>query len=99
MVQEEETGDAQHTLVVMGELDFASADVLRHHIDALRGEGERIVLDLNGVQFIDSGGLAALVRAHDDAQAGNWTLSIVRPSERVQSYLRRTGLDRVLPIE
>ena len=99
LVIRDEPRDGQHTLLLSGELDFTSADNLRDRIDAIRPEAERIVLDLSGIEFIDSAGLAQLVWAHSEARLKSWTLSIVRPPKRVLSYMRRTGLDRVLPIE
>jgi len=87
------------TLIVRGELDFTSADVLRDRITAVQGNSARIVLDLSGVEYIDSTGLAQLVWAHSEARFKNWTLAIVNPSEQVRFYIERTGLDQVLPVE
>ena len=91
-------GEGQDTLVIQGTLDFTSANTLRDRIEALCRESDRIVLDLSGVEFIDSTGLAQLVWAHSEAREHDWSLAIQRPSERVQGYLKRTGLDRVLPV-
>jgi anti-anti-sigma factor len=51
-----------HTLVLKGELDVASAAVLEDTLGDLCAKGAKeIVLDMAGVEFIDSSGLRALL--------------------------------------
>jgi len=54
-------------LVVSGELDFGTAPGLDDHLDPVIGSGSRteLLLDLEGVTFIDCAGIRPLVRAHD----------------------------------
>jgi anti-anti-sigma factor len=53
-----------HVLVLRGELDLASAPQLGEVIaEAIELEPERLVVDLCGVDFIDSAGLAVLLNA------------------------------------
>jgi anti-anti-sigma factor len=55
-------GDAR--IVVRGEIDLATAPALNAALeDAEAGDALRIVLDLSVVSFIDSAGIAALMRA------------------------------------
>ena len=54
-------------ITASGELDMASAPLLRDSIDRDSVDhAELIVLDLAGVSFIDSSGLHALMALHDD---------------------------------
>ena len=54
---------------VDGELDLASAPLLESHIDSAEvAAAETVVLDLRGVQFIDSTGLRAIFGAHSRAR-------------------------------
>ena len=58
-----------HTVVgVAGDVDVATAPVLRDSILALLNRGtDDLVLDLRGVQFIDSTGVGSLLRIHHRA--------------------------------
>jgi anti-anti-sigma factor len=51
-------------LTITGELDIATVPFVRERLSALAEAGEhRVVVDLRGVSFIDSTGLAAFVHA------------------------------------
>jgi anti-sigma B factor antagonist len=53
----------RHTVVLIGELDAASAPLLERTLAELCGAGaKQMVVDLGGVEFIDSSGLNALIR-------------------------------------
>jgi anti-sigma B factor antagonist len=91
--------DADHdTLIVRGELDIAAGDALRVRIEAACRAADRLMVDLSGVEYIDSTGLSQLVWAHSEAAIRGWTITFIRPSEHVRLYLERTGLDDVLPV-
>ena len=92
-------GDPHDTLIVRGELDIAAGDALRVRIEAACREADRLIVDLSGVEYIDSTGLSQLVWAHSEARVRGWTLSFARPSEHVRLYLERTGLNQVLPVD
>ena len=82
-----------------GELDLATAPKLE---DELRRVEERapglIVIDLQGLEFMDSSGLRALLAADARAREGGRRLVLVRGDERVQRVLRITRLDERLEI-
>lgn len=59
----------------------------------------RILLNLEGVDFIDSAGLGELVRAHASIRSHEGQLKLVKPSANVHNLLRMTKLDRVFDIE
>lgn len=50
-------------VAVSGELDIASASMLSEVLDRELANGDRVLLDLSGVTFIDSTGLASIVNA------------------------------------
>ncbi|WP_432171872.1 STAS domain-containing protein [Streptomyces sp. 1222.5] len=79
---------------VFGELDVFTGPELRTLvIECLDQRPAHLVLDVSGVSFCDSSGLAALLEAHKSAlQAGaTFTIDGVRPAMR--HVLRITGLD------
>jgi anti-anti-sigma factor len=69
-----------------GELDMATADDLSA---LLHGERERempVVLDFEGISFMDSSGLRVLLEAARGENGGT-TVVIVHPSDQVQRVL------------
>lgn len=80
-----------------GELDLANAKTAERLLqDALVLQAE-VILDLRGLDFLDSSGIALLVAAMCGANGGKLTFL---PSEalEVQRVLRLTGLDQWMPL-
>ena len=73
-----ENGSGAPTLRVTGELDLVTAPLLRTELEARRGGADRVVLDLAGVEYIDSTGLVLLLEATREAQGAGWTLALSR---------------------
>jgi anti-sigma B factor antagonist len=91
--------DGAAVLTVTGEIDVATAPRLREHIVTLVNEGEtRIVVDLQGVDFIDSTGLGALVGGLKRVRTHGGELAIVCTRPRLLKVFEITGLVRVFEI-
>ena len=84
---------------VTGELDIATAPALRDHLFALIRDGHPIVLELTGVEFMDSSGLEVLLRCHRGAELSGSELVLRRPSHRVVRLLELSGLRSHFKIE
>jgi anti-anti-sigma factor len=61
-------------------------------------EADRVILDLRGLEFIDSSGLRMILRTWERARSEGFELEIVRGSEHVDKLVRTTGLDSRLPM-
>jgi anti-sigma B factor antagonist len=73
---------------------------LRETIRELMDKGKKhIVLNLAGVDFIDSSGLGELVRTHASVRSHGGQLKLANPSKHVHDLLKMTKIDRVLDIE
>lgn len=72
---------ADGTLVVelAGELELASAERFERALGEL-AEHSRLVLDLRGLEFIDSSGVRCLICAQDQARRAGRELVVVRPA-------------------
>jgi anti-sigma B factor antagonist len=84
---------------VSGEVDVSGAAHLREALAAaVRSGVGRLVVDLEGVTFVDSTGLGVLVAAKRtlDRRGGYLELVVSRP--RVARVLRISGLDRVFVV-
>ncbi|HMH80990.1 MAG TPA: STAS domain-containing protein [Candidatus Acidoferrum sp.] len=60
---------------------------------------KRILLNLEGVDFIDSAGLGELVRAHASIRSRGGHLKLLKPRDTVLKLLQITKLDRLFDIE
>ena len=82
-----------------GELDIATVDDLRQHVRTAREKyGERIILDLTDLEFMDSQGLSAIIEVHKSVTAAAGRLALVSPRPIVRRTLEITGLTRRLDI-
>jgi anti-sigma B factor antagonist len=80
-------------LQVAGEVDLATRDELRERLLALVAEGVRhLVVDLSGLEFIDSSGLGVLIRVRNVVQEQGGSLTLVANQERILKPFRVTGL-------
>ena len=76
---------------VGGELDLAVADQLAEAIE--RCDAEQILIDLTQCEFIDSTGIAVIVRAQRArANDGGGRIAVHSPSRQVLRVLGITGL-------
>ena len=89
-------GDAT-VLSCQGRLNMVAASRLKSRVDEVIANGSpRIVVDLAGVEFIDSSGLGALVSGLKTARQAGGDLRLARAGEQVRTVLSLTNLDRVL---
>jgi anti-sigma B factor antagonist len=84
--------DGSHLIVATGELDLASTSELSA-IFAMSAAGpqESVVLDLMGVDFIDSSALGTILRAAQQLEATGKRLHVVAPDGPVKRLLEITG--------
>ena len=71
---------------------------LRERIGNMLSGSPRIVVNLNGVHYVDSGGLGILVGLSVSARNRGGELKLVSPSQRVSDLLRRTRLDTIISV-
>ena len=92
-----EGADAE--LKIFGEFDMTG--VLRVEPDLSQllatDEIERLVLDLSGLEFVDSTGLGVIIELDQRARRGDFELSIVPGPRQVQRVFEVTKLADVLP--
>jgi len=86
---------------IVGKLALTEGTVLLRDTvrDFLALGNNRIILNLEAVDFMDSAGLGELVRTHAAIRSHGGQLKLVHPSENVHKLLKITKLDRVFEIE
>ncbi|MGH9059710.1 MAG: STAS domain-containing protein [Acidimicrobiales bacterium] len=86
-------------LAVQGEVDVYTAPRLRERLVELVTEGtRRIVVDLEGVDFLDSTGLGVLVGGLKRLRSHGGDLTLVCTQPRILKVFEITGLTKVFSI-
>ena len=96
------TAEGERRVVALrGELDLDTSHRFTRELErACAGGGREIVLDLAGLEFMDSLGLHAILRgrAYCEKRGFRYSMSPNLP-ERVQRVLTVAGLEGYIPIE
>jgi anti-sigma B factor antagonist len=104
-VQNESLEGDVHVFSVVGELDLNTAPELERPLDeTLSGnEGPSILIDLSGCEFIDSTGIAVIVRAWQRVNGGGTNgdggaLVLCCSNDQVQRLLSITGVESSIAV-
>ncbi len=91
--------DDVHLLEIIGRVDNNSTERLSNAVHkALLRDRVYVLLDMHGVEFINSAGLRTLVQLYKQIVRREGTLILINPSENVQKLLELVGLDTVFEI-
>lgn len=97
-VKMERDGD-NCTISLKGEVDVYTSPSFKERLVKTIDEGcSRIVVDLEGVDFIDSSGLGVLVSGLRRVKENGGSIRLICTREPILKVFRITGLDRVFPI-
>ncbi|HMI82097.1 MAG TPA: STAS domain-containing protein [Solirubrobacterales bacterium] len=77
---------------IEGELDLAVAGQLDEVLTAAVDEYGRVLVGLERCAFIDSSGIAVILRAHNRMEQEGNRLAVYAPTDQVQRVLSMTGL-------
>ncbi len=81
----------------VGELDAFTVGHFRDSLTELGG-GERVLIDLSGVPFLDSAGLGALIGGVRRAREAGGDVAVYGARPAVARLLHTTGFDRVASV-
>jgi anti-anti-sigma factor len=92
--------DFSTTIVgLAGEFDLTCEEPFQDEFGrVLGGHPDALVLDLRGLDFIDSTGLRMLVQISNRSARDGFGFTVLCRNGRVRDVLRLTGLDGVLPL-
>ena len=95
-----EVSEEPGTLILRlaGELDMASVRVVAGAVMAAIPTAGAVVLDLGGLTFCDSSGIAMLAAAHRKASDDGTVLTVSNVPTVVARVLTISGMDRILTI-
>lgn len=89
-------GDS-YTIVLSGELDVASAPMLEEALrEACASGASEVVLDMGGIEFMDSTGLRAILRGKARCEEHHCDYRLTPATRPVEQTLASTGVRRLL---
>jgi len=88
----------QVVVALRGQLDMAEAAGAAAAFTVVAARGPQIIVDLAGLEFIDSSGVAALVRGRNLARQAGGNLLLAAPRQQVLRVLTLTRLVDVFPV-
>jgi len=85
------------TIGAQGEIDLSTVDELRAAVTAAAADGvDTLLLDLAGVEFIDSAGLGGLLELRSTLRSRSVNLQISADDGPVKQAMQITGLSELL---
>ena len=91
---------AKIRIAVAGEVDlYTSPDLRSAIIKAVPAAAEGLEVELSGVQYMDSSGVATLVEGFKSARENSKSFVLLTPSQSVMKVLELARLDAVFEIE
>lgn len=98
-IEQKENG-AKIRITVVGEVDLSTSPELRSAIiRAVPAAEAGLEVDLGGVDYMDSSGVATLVEGFKSARENSKTFVLLRPSPSVMKVLELSRLDSVFDID
>ena len=92
------SGDGMGILRVVGEVDLATVERLRDHLDKqVSGVYRGVIVDCTGVSFLAACGIGLLIEIADRARAEGMALWLVANGRVVLRALEVTGADKLVP--
>jgi anti-anti-sigma factor len=97
---DEQQADNRLRLKVMGELDLASVPALETRLERLRAEKQSVLLDLSGLEFMDSAGIHLLLSVFQHAREDGWQFAVDPDlAPQVQHLFKLTDVERITGIQ
>jgi anti-anti-sigma factor len=91
-VSERDLADGGRDIQIEGELDLAVAGRLDEVLVKASEQCQRVLVGLERCAFIDSSGIAVILRAHNRMQEEGNRLAVYAPTDQVLRVLSMTGL-------
>lgn len=87
-----EPGATSVTVALEGELDSGTVAEVERQLRQVAAGGSLLVLDLSGLTFMDSSGIALVLRLQTLTRLAGWELTVIQGPPQVQRLLELTGV-------
>lgn len=87
--------DGTHVIVLTGEVDLQTSPEVRAAILESLGQEAPVVVDMGGIAYIDSSGVASLVEGYQIARKKGLAFSLAAVSPAAMRVLQLARLDKV----
>jgi anti-anti-sigma factor len=77
----------------VGELDMSTVGELEAALTDAYAPGRRVIVDLRGLEFMDSTGLTLLMRWQRESRRDGFELALVRGDERIHRLFELTAME------
>ena len=95
----EAVDDSTVVIAAHGELDLSNTAGLEEHVERALSDGHRrLVLDLAGVEYMDSTATSKVIAAHQAADAAGGRVVVVVPGGSIRRTLQVRGLDNLFEV-
>lgn len=95
-IRYEEGGYA--VLALNGDVDLSCSPAAREQILACLDDGKHLLIEMSGVTYIDSSGVASLVEGYQAAKKKALKFGLVGVSTAVMNVMQLARLDEVFPM-
>jgi anti-sigma B factor antagonist len=86
-------------LRLMGEFDLACSEQFHQHLrDLLRSRPEAVIVDLSGLDFIDSSGLRMVVEAESLCRESGLEYGVIAGTGQARRVFDLTGMNEIVPV-
>ena len=91
--------EGRFTIILLsGDVDLQYSPEAREQILKYLNSAHHVMVDLSGVNYIDSSGVASLVEGYQVAKSKNLQFGLLGVSETAMQVLQLARLDQVFPI-
>ncbi|CAA7618339.1 Anti-sigma factor antagonist [Magnetospirillum sp. LM-5] len=90
--------DGWVVVTLEGEIDLQRSPAVRKQLMELMFDSRDVVVDLSGVAYIDSSGIASLVEAYQMARKNNTRFVLAAVSQPAMRVLQLARLDKVFAL-
>jgi anti-anti-sigma factor len=97
-ISTQELADGITKVELDGRLDISGAQAVDLKMNIIAGSAKKLLIDLEKVSFLGSMGLRSIVLPARAVKSRGGKVALLAPGEMVESVLKSSGIDTLLPI-
>ncbi|MFB1100484.1 STAS domain-containing protein [Terribacillus sp. JSM ZJ617] len=81
---------------VAGTLDYTTMDLFNEHLAIIEEKVERVIIDFNGLEFIDSTGIGSIINLVYEAKSKHFGIELKGINEEIQLLFETIGVFQII---